>query len=107
PGNQFLGLEWLCEVIVGSRVEACDLVRPAVTRRQNEHGHLPPFLSPAIEDGESVDLRQAQVEDYRVVVFGRAQIVSVLAVGREVDGIARALESRAKLTPEIGFVFDD
>jgi hypothetical protein len=33
--------------------------------------------------------------------------VAVLAVGREVDGIARALESRAQLPPEIGFVFDD
>ncbi len=33
--------------------------------------------------------------------------MAVLAVGREVDRIARALERRAQLAPEIGFVFDD
>ena len=33
--------------------------------------------------------------------------MAVLAVGGEVDGIARALERRAQLPPEIGFVFDD
>jgi hypothetical protein len=33
--------------------------------------------------------------------------VAVLAVGREVDRIARAFERRAELATEIGFVFDD
>ena len=33
--------------------------------------------------------------------------MAVLAVGREIDGIAGALERRAELAPEIGFVFDD
>jgi hypothetical protein len=33
--------------------------------------------------------------------------MTVLAVGREVDRIARALERRAQLAAEIGFVFDD
>ena len=70
-------------------------------------GILRAFLAPAVEHGEAVDLGQAEVEDHRVVAFGRAEIVAVLAVGGEVDGIARAFERRAQLAPEIGFVFDD
>jgi hypothetical protein len=33
--------------------------------------------------------------------------MTVLAIGREVDGITRTLESRAQLPPEIGFILDD
>ena len=56
---------------------------------------------------QAVDLRQAEVEDHGVVIFGRAEIMAVLAVGGEVDRIARAFQRRAELAPEIGFVFDD
>ena len=33
--------------------------------------------------------------------------MAVLAVGGEVDGIAGALQGRAQLAAEVGFVFDD
>ena len=65
------------------------------------------FLAPAVEHGQAVDLGQAEIEDHRVVIFGRAEIMAVLAVGGEVDRIAGAFERRAQLAPEIGFVFDD
>ena len=70
-------------------------------------GMLRAFLAPAVEHGQPVDLGQAEVEDDRVVVFGRAEIMAVLAVGGEIDGIAGAFERRAQLAPEIGFVLDD
>ena len=105
--DQFLGLERLGEIIVGAGIEAGDLVRPAVARGQHQHRHLAPFLAPAVEHGQAVDLGQAEIEDHRVIAFGRAEIMAVLAVGGEVDGIAGAFERRAQLAPEIGFVFDD
>ena len=57
--------------------------------------------------GYAIDLREAEIEDHGVIIFGRAEIMAVLAIGREVDRIARALERRAQLATEIGFVFDD
>jgi hypothetical protein len=70
PGDQLLGLERLGKIIVGSRVETRDLVRPAVAGGQNEDRHLPAFLAPAVEHGQAVDLREAQVEDHSVIGFG-------------------------------------
>ena len=39
--------------------------------------------------------------------FGRAQIMAVLAVGGEIDRIARAFERRPQLAAQIGLVLDD
>src|SRR3546814_15795022 len=48
-----------------------------------------------------------QIEDDRVIAFGGAQEVAVLAVGGEVDGVSRPFERRAELAPHIRFVLDD
>ena len=56
----------------------------------------------------TVDLRrQAEVEDHRVVILGRAEEMPLLAIGGEVDGIARTLQRGTQLAAEIGFVLDD
>src|SRR6185295_12249237 len=68
---------------------------------------LAALLAPAVENGEPVDFRKPEIEDHRVVIFGRAEIMAVLAVRGEIDGITRAFQRRAQLPPEIGFVFDD
>ena len=65
------------------------------------------FLAPAVEHGQAVDFGQPEIEDHRVIALGRAEVMAVLAVGGEIDGIAGAFERRAQLAPEIGFVFDD
>src|SRR6185312_576892 len=52
-GDQLFGLEGLGEIIVGPRVEAGHLVRPAVARGKHQDGHLTPFLPPAVEDGQA------------------------------------------------------
>ena len=70
-------------------------------------GVLDAFLAPAVEHGQAVDLGQAEIEHHRVIAFGRAEIMAVLAVGGEIDRIAGAFERRAQLAPEVGFVFDD
>ena len=100
--DQLLGLERLGEIVVGAGVEAGHLVRPAVARGQHQHRHLDALLAPAVEDGEAVDLGQAEVEDDRVIGLGRAEIMAVLAVGGMVDGIARAFERRAQLRLRLG-----
>ena len=106
-GDQLFGLEGLGEIIVGARIEARDLVRPAVARGEHEDGHVLAFLAPLVEHGEPVHLGQAEIEDDGVIGFVGAEEMTVLAIGGEIDRIARAFERRAELPPQIGFVFDD
>jgi hypothetical protein len=106
-GDQLFGLKRLGQIVVGPRIEAGNLVRPAVTRRQHQHWHLARFLAPAVENGQPIDFRQAEIEDDRIIAFGRAEIVAILAIGGEIDGIASAFQRRAQLPAKIGFVFDD
>src|SRR3546814_12723711 len=87
-------------------VEPRHLVRPAVARGEDEHGKIALFLAPAVEHGQPVDLAQAEVEDRGVIILGRAEEMAVLAVGREIDGIAIAFERGLELGPQRRFVFD-
>src|SRR5690606_40317285 len=100
PGDQFLRLERLGKVVIGSGVEACHLVRPRIARGENKNGEVAPFLAPHAEDGKAVDLRQAKVEDHGIVILGRAKKMSVLTIGREIDRIAGLLARRFELLPE-------
>src|SRR3546814_10657371 len=48
-----------------------------------------------------------EMEDRRVVIFGRAEEMPVLAIGRKVDGRARPLQRRLELRTQRGFVLDN
>src|SRR5690606_19012228 len=87
-------------------VEPGDLVRPAVACGQDEHREIALFAAPAVEHGQPVDFGQPEIEDRRIIGFGRAQKMPVLAIGREIDGIARPLQRRLELRAQRGFVLD-
>ena len=57
-------------------------------------------------DGAELD-GIAKVEHDRVIVFGRAEEVSVLAINREIHGIAVLLQRGLELFAESRFVLDD
>ena len=65
------------------------------------------LLAPAVEHGQPVDLGQAEIEHDRVVTLGLAEEKPFLAVGGEVDRIARAFQRVLELLAQIGFVLDD
>src|SRR3546814_3733477 len=56
---------------------------------------------------QPVDLGQAEVEYHGVIGFGRAQEMPFLAIGGEVDRIARAFERVLELLAQAGLILDD
>ena len=66
-----------------------------------------PLVAPFLEHAHAVHLRQAEVEHGRVIRLGLAEEVAFLAIGREVDGIARLRQRFGKLPAQIGIIFDD
>jgi hypothetical protein len=82
-------------------------VRPTVPRCQDEDWKGLAFLAPFVEHGQPVHDRQAEIEDYGIVVFGLPEIMAVFAIGREVHGIACPFERSLELRAERRLVLDD
>src|SRR3546814_11364516 len=83
------------------------LFRSAIARGEHQHGHRALLLAPAVEHRQPVDLGQAEVEYHGVIGFGRAQEMPFLAIGGEVDRIARAFERVLELLAQAGLILDD
>jgi hypothetical protein len=106
-GEKLLHVEGLRHIVVGAGVEALDLVAPAVAGRQDDDRRLDAGAPPAVEHGDAVDLRQAEIEDDCIIRLGLAEEAAVLAVERLVDGVARMLEGGDDLAIEVFVVLDD
>ena len=105
--DQLFGLEWLCQIIIGTRVKTSHLVGPAVTRRQHQNREFAAFLAPAIKNRQAVNFGQAKVKNDRIIIFGRAHIMAVFAVGGQINRIASTFKGGLQLLAQCGFVFDD
>ena len=106
-GQHFLHVEGLGDIVVGAGIEARHLVAPAVARGEDQHRHLAPGPAPFLEDADAVEHRQAEIEHHRVIGFGVAEEVALLAVRGLVDDIARIGEGGHQLPVQIGIVFND
>ena len=96
PRQHLLDVERLRDVIVGAGVDPLHLVRPAVARGQKQHRHGAPVAAPLLEHGEPVEPRQADVEHDRVVGFGVAEEMPLLAVEGVVDDVAGIAQRLAR-----------
>ena len=105
--QHFLEMKRLGDIIVGAGVEALHLVAPAVARGQQQHRHGAAGAPPGLQHRNAVHLRQADIEDDRVVGLGLAEIMALLAVKGAVDHVAGLGQRRGKLAVEIGIVLDD
>ena len=85
PHHDFLHAERLDEIIVGAGLEAFDLFGPPVARSEDQHGQFAARRAPGPQHGDPVDFRQAEIEHGGVIDFRVAQMLAVLAVGRDVD----------------------
>ena len=105
--DQLLGLERLGDIIVRARVQPRHLVRPAVARGQHQHGHHAPFLAPAVEHRQPVNLGQAEVDDGDVgrIFFGHE--VAIGAVCGRVNGEPGAFHHFNDLLAQCHIVFYD
>ena len=105
-GEHFLEVKRLRHVIVRPGIEALDLVAPAIPRGEDQDGHGAAGSTPRLEHGESVHLRQADVQDHGIIRFALAEIVPLLAVEGTIDRIAGIGESRRELPIEIRIILD-
>ncbi len=71
PREEFLDVEWFCQIIVGAVVEAVDFVERVVAGGEHDDGG---FLAPASERSEyahAVHLREHDVEDDHIRLESR------------------------------------
>ena len=102
-----LHAERLRDVVVGARVDAVHLFVPAAPGRQHQHRHRDAGVAPPAQERQAVDLRQAEIENHRVVAFGLPEIFAARTVGSAVHGIPRGAERRGQLPGDPRFVLDD
>jgi len=107
PGQHLLHLEGFGEVVVGARAQPHDLLAPGAARGQDQHGHGAPVLAPALQDRESVQHRQAEVEHHCIIRLCIAQEVPLLAIVGEIDHETRRLERASRLLGDPMVVFDN
>ena len=107
PGQHFLEMKGLGDVVVGAGVEALHLVAPAVARGEDQHRHRAAVAAPGLQHRDAVHLRQADVEHDGVIGLGVAEEVPLLAVEGAVDHIAGVGQRRRQLAVEIRIVLDD
>ncbi len=107
PGQHLFEMERLGHIVVGTGIEALDLVAPAVAGGEQKDRHAAAGASPGFEHGEPVHLGQTDIENYRVIRLGLAEIVAFLPVEGPVDHVARIAERGGKLPIEVGIVLDD
>ena len=86
--KQFFHFEGLGEVVVGSGIDAFDLLEPGASRRQHEDRNDTALAAQSAHDGQTIELRKAEIEDHGVVVFRRCAKPAVLAVDGYVHHIA-------------------
>ena len=105
--QHLLEVEGLGDVVVGAGVEALHLVAPAVARGEHQHRHGAPGAPPGFQHRDAVHLRQADVEDHRVIGLGLAEVMALLAVEGAIDDIAGVGQRGGELAVEVGVVLDD
>ena len=105
--DEFLGLKWLLEVIVRSRVETVDPLDPTRARRQDEDGHGPTSAAPQPENVKSRHAREAKVEHHTVIFVDLALVPRFVAVARDVHDEPRLPEDHVDPASKFRFIFDN
>ncbi len=86
--QQLFGNERLGEVIVSAGIKASHLLAPRIAGGQNQDREGFSVRTPFLQDADAVHLRQAEVQDHRIIGFGVAQKMAILAICGEVHSIA-------------------
>ena len=105
--EQLLHGEGLRQIVVGAGVDPLDALGPGAARGQDQHREITACRAPLPEHREPVHSRQAEVEHGGVVVLSVALEPGCLAVAREVDRIARALEGRTHAAGDPRVILDE
>src|SRR4051812_13485028 len=107
PRQHLLQVERLCDIVVGTCIEALDLVAPAVARGEDQDRHGAAVAPPGFQHRDAVLLRQADVEHHGIVGLVVTEKMPLLAIEGAIDDIAGVGQRLGKLAIEIGVVLDD
>lgn len=105
PGDEFVGVEGLGEVIVSAEIQAFDAFVEGGAGGQEEDGNGIPEFAELAEDAEAVAARQHDVEHEGIVGMGRGEREGVGAIVAGIDDEAGGLECLADEGRDLPIVF--
>ena len=89
PRQQFGKREGLGQVVVPTCRQTGDAVVHRVPGAQDQHRGVDATLAHALDQAETIEVRQHQVDDGDVVAAGRGQVETGVALGGMIDDEAR------------------
>jgi hypothetical protein len=104
--DQLFDAEWLGQVIVGAGLETIDLFSPPVTRGEDEYGKLPAVLTPCSQYLDPWHFRQSEIKNGYVVSLAVAEMLSIFAVGGDIDGAILLAKGLCDFPREQPVIFD-
>jgi hypothetical protein len=104
--EELIQLEWFGEVIVGATVESLNAICGARSRGEHEYAHRRSLLSNAPAHSDSVDLRQIDVEDDRIVGADARLKERILSVARYIDRICLFSQSAREGSGQRNVIFN-
>jgi hypothetical protein len=81
PREQFVGIEGLDQIVVGPFVQPFDAIAAMAPRRQHDDRHVA-MAADLMQQSESVDLGQHDIEDHKIVSLLQSARQPVAAVVR-------------------------
>ena len=107
PGQQFAGAEGFDHVIVSSKVEAFDPVGLGAHGAEDDDRGGGTELADFLQDGESVDMRQHQIQQQQVKRGARHHLQPCPAIGGVERFVTGRLQRIQQAGADGGVVFDD
>ena len=105
--GELLDRERLRHVVVGPELEPEHLVALVALRRQDDDRDAGVVLAHRLAHLEAVELGQHQVEEHEIGLLVEGLLDRLLAVLRDVDGVALEAEASLEAEPDRGVVLDD
>jgi hypothetical protein len=99
--NKFIELERLAQIVIGALIENRHQILQAVDRRE----HLAAAL--LAEPDETVIVRQAEIQEQRIVMGGGERAVGVGCRGHMIDGEVAILQRRCQTIGEPPIVLNE
>ena len=105
PGLQLGKGKGLGQVIVAAALQALDPIVERALGAEDEDGQLAALGAPALDDAQAVELRQHEIDHGGVVGIFRAEIMAFLALGADIDHVARFTQALGNKSGDLGIVF--
>jgi len=87
--------EWLCDVVIRARVQSADHISLPIARCEHHDRHVR-FLPNTLADVQTVRVREAEVQDYKVRIVGESALEAAATVGLGNDRTAVEIDLETK-----------